>query len=89
MNKKFMGFMRVHRNDITQQEFKMTVIRTPPPARLSPAPSTPLARQLLPLLLMMSGRPPQLPGRLRAASHGGEACCDDWGIDIGRGSESD
>ena len=36
-----MGFMRAHRNDIAQQEFKMTVIRKPPPARSSPAPSTP------------------------------------------------
>ena len=72
MNKKFMGFMRAHRNDIAQQEFKMTVIR--PARRGLRARRT---GQLLLLLMRMSGRPPtpwtpssRVSRRRRAATTG-------------------
>ena len=45
MNKKFMDFMRSNHNDVAEQSFKMTVVRSPPPPASSPAsssaPSTP------------------------------------------------
>ena len=45
MNKKFMDFMRSYHNDVAEQSFKMTVVRSPPAPASSPAsssaPSTP------------------------------------------------
>ena len=85
MNKKFMGFMRAHRNDIAQQEFKMTVIRTPP--RSPPAPSTPGQSTSTAADEDEWETPNSLDALEPRLTE--EACCDDWGIDIGRGSESD
>ena len=78
MNKKFMGFMRAHHNDIAQQEFKMTVVRAPPPT-ISPSsksaaspPSTPGLSTVHVDVCWQQGRvgDPQLLGRPRAASGG-------------------
>ena len=67
----------------------MTVIRTPPRGPARRGLRARRAGQLLPLLMRMSGR--RTPNSLDALEPRltEEACCDDWGIDIGRGSESD
>ena len=78
MNKKFMGFMRAHHNDIAQQEFKMTVVRAPPPT-ISPSsksaaspPSTPgPSTSTSAGDKDTSGGDPRLLGCPRAASRGG------------------
>ena len=80
-------FMRTHRDGIAQQEFKMTVIRTPPPAaRSSPAPSTPGPSTSTAADEDEWETPNSLDALEPRLTE--EACCD-WGIDIGRRSESD
>lgn len=63
----------------------MTVIRTPP--RSSRAPSTPGQSTSTAADEDEWETPNSLDALESCLTE--EACCDDWGIDIGRGSESD
>jgi hypothetical protein len=77
MNKKFMDFMRTHRNDVSGQPFNMTVVRSPSAPRSStpstPGPSTSTA---------VNEDEWETPGSLDAGEPRleEEACYDDWGV---------
>ena len=72
--KKFMDFMRSYHNDVAEQSFKMTVVRSPPAPASSPASSSaPSTPRPVDVERWRRGRvaDPQLPRRHRATACGG------------------